>query len=159
MLYNIRERKIPTAGRLAAAACSHVGCVKEDVVYTHLPEWLCALRAFGKCSHVWKLMAGKLMGVLIAFQLGHQQPHKLDVFQQIYLSARGAHCQAAGVRTTHHTSLIQLKSIADAGTPWGWTGDRLWVLALYLHTNTGNVSANITHITYPEVFEVNAFLF
>lgn len=94
-----------------AATCC---CVcKKMVVYKYLPEWLCALRAFGKCSHVWKLMAEELMGVLIAFQLGSQQPCKLDVFSSSIYHPRGVHCQAGEVWTTHHISLIQFKPVAD----------------------------------------------
>ena len=83
------------------------------VVYTYLPEWLCALRVFGKCSHVLKLMAEELMGVLIAFQLGSQQPCKLDVFSSSIYHPRGVHCQAGEVWTTHHISLIQFEPVAD----------------------------------------------
>lgn len=55
------------------------------VVYKYLRQWLCALRALGECSHVWKVMAVELMGVLIAFQLRSQQPHKLDVLAALFI--------------------------------------------------------------------------
>lgn len=79
--------RLPALCSQPAARCC---CVQEDgrpqifAWMTLICSWV-----FGKSAHVWGVMAEELMGVLIAFQSGSQQSHKLDVFSISIYHPRG----------------------------------------------------------------------